>query len=103
MAARSLRANRQLRYASLAIRTKAGGHEILLPMSPDTFVTYLPGRSDPRGYVCTLAFRANRLRTFSSHFHEFTLLIDCDNGENYEQRANDMSDLKSRSLRGEQE
>jgi len=45
MGLRSLRANRQLRYASLAIRTKVGGHEILLPMSPDTSVTYLPGRS----------------------------------------------------------
>lgn len=37
--------NRQLRYAAPAIRTKEEGHWILLPMSPDTFVTYLPGRS----------------------------------------------------------
>ena len=47
-----LRANRQLRYASPAIRTKAAGHGILLPMSPDTFVTYLPGRS--HGSSCRL-------------------------------------------------
>jgi hypothetical protein len=40
-----LRANRQLRYAAPAIRTKDEGHGILLPMSSDTFVTYLPGRS----------------------------------------------------------
>ena len=41
----TLRANRQLRYAAPAIRTKDEGHRILLPMSPDTFVTYVPGRS----------------------------------------------------------
>src|SRR5688572_24909762 len=41
----NLRANRQLRYAAPAIRTKDEGHWILLPMSSDTFVPYLPGRS----------------------------------------------------------
>ena len=40
-----MRANRQLRYAAPAIRTKDEGHWILLPMSSDTFVTSLPGRS----------------------------------------------------------
>lgn len=45
-AAKHLRANRQLSYAAPAIRTKDEGHRILLPMSSDTFVTYLPGRSE---------------------------------------------------------
>ena len=42
-----LRANRQLRYASPAIPAVEliVGRGKVLPMSPDTFVTYLPGRS----------------------------------------------------------